>query len=283
MLHTKSCANTRFYFLPDHASRLTFASARPSLSDSYAQLEVIKMSTAAPFQILTDQKWLADAPAPTHNEDLATRIDKAVRLYNPGNCNESTTKAISAFAKLGIVALSSTSDQPLATYIANSLLNGSQSPASAEENGTDGAYNFMLSITNGTPIRIPCRSTLILSHICECLSITIRLFSTRAKTRVFGSAPTAHGLAFLHCVDSFHRTSQYLIVGLSRQVSSPLSLMPAPPPVMPSAVPPAALPHDRPVVRAVYRDGPRSKKQRRDNFSLEQDGCKQAMQETRYI
>jgi len=240
------------------------------------------MSTATPFHILTDENWLKKAPAPTHNANLATRVDRAVELYKPGDCKESTTKALSALSKLGIVALSSLPEQPLVAYIANTLLNASQRPTATGEEGTDNAPAFLLISDNKTPIRIPCRSTLILSHISERLNITIRLFSTRATTRAFGSAPTAHGLAFLHCVDSFHKTGQYLILGPSRHLDPP----PLPPILAPSpATAPAVSTADQPpspaIVRAVYRDEPRSRKLKRESFSLEKDDCEQMMRDTR--
>ncbi|KAF9271926.1 hypothetical protein BGZ68_002894, partial [Mortierella alpina] len=94
---------------------------------------------------------------------------------------------------------------------------------------------------------VPTGSRLLLWCLAQKLHINIFLFSTRSKPHFFGYnglGGTNTSIGFLHHVDSFHGTSEYLVLGHSRTPPVPGILQPVQP-VQPtlyhSSVPPASI------------------------------------------
>ncbi|KAF9559817.1 hypothetical protein EC968_006474 [Mortierella alpina] len=93
-------------------------------------------------------------------------------------------------------------------------------------------------------ILVPSRSRFSFWCLSQKLHINIYLFSTRAKPHLFrynGSNGAVASIGFLHHVDSYHGTSQYLVLGASRTSPAPIIIQPTQSTVHHSSVPPATL------------------------------------------
>jgi len=105
----------------------------------------------------------------------------------------------------------------IAHYIANTLLNFSLI------NNKPCSHSFKLTLGPALPptfIQIPPRSRLLLRHLSRRLGIRIFLFSSRSKSRQYGEDTSKPSIGFLHHVDSFHGTGEYLVLAASRNQPS---------------------------------------------------------------
>jgi hypothetical protein len=65
-------------------------------------------------------------------------------------------------------------------------------------------------------INIQTRSRLFLWYLSKKLDMTIYLFSSRSKARVFNSEGSGASIGLLHHIDSFSGISEYLVLAKSR-------------------------------------------------------------------
>jgi hypothetical protein len=195
---------------------------------------------------ITDETaWQEGAPGrPPDDPMLLTRLLAAVASPRASPSKESITEALKGLLSLGfVVEIQQETPSPptaLAHYIAQTLLNF------AVHHGTPSPFEFSLHLEQCS-INIPTRSTLLLLHLSNILSINIFVFSSRATPKAFTYAGSTSCIALFHRVDSYHGTSEYCVIAPSIHIPNP-----DPPPL---AVPPPTF--TSPVHVATFREGTR--------------------------
>lgn len=176
--------------------------------------------------VLDDPVWMSSVPACyTKDEDLAARL---LAICHQPSCiahNENQRKTLQGLLDHGVVV--DCESQGLARYIADTLLNyniKAQAPSPPAQ--------FRLVLGSGEDIAIDPRSRLVLWHLSRRLKVTIVLVSTRARPHVFAPEYSHAVIGFLHRIDSYHGTSEFLVLNKAR--TPPLNRMivdPLPAPV----------------------------------------------------
>ena len=147
-------------------------------------------------------------PAFANDEELARRLQAACDQPLSVAHNESPRITLKRLLELGLVV--DCSSFGIAQYIARTVLNWSthhEKPSPLE---------FRLELGPEQSIVIPPRSRLMLWHLARSLQITIVLFSMRKKTHVFAVERPRATVGFLQRIDSFHGTSELLVLTKAR-------------------------------------------------------------------
>ncbi|KAF9574644.1 hypothetical protein EC968_005874 [Mortierella alpina] len=167
------------------------------------------LHSASPWpRFLNDAQWMHAVPAFTNDEELARRLRAACDQPLSVAHNESPRITFQRLLEHGLVPDCSSSG--IAQYIARTILNWSinlEKPS---------PFDFRLELGPEQSIVIPSRSRLMIWHIARSLKITIVLLSTRKKSHVFAVERPHATIGFLHRVDSYHGTSEFLVLTKTR-------------------------------------------------------------------
>ncbi|KAF9080940.1 hypothetical protein BGX27_005166, partial [Mortierella sp. AM989] len=163
-----------------------------------------------------NREWLEKAPEPPpYDPDVERRFALAYSHPITSSANENTTKALQNLLKFGLIA-ECTEGSSLAHYIADTVLNHAlyKDARRDETPNEDPPCEFQLHLgAEGQTIIIPPRSRLMLLQLSDMLGVKIYLFSTRSKPVCFGSpSATPSSIAFLHRIDSYYGTSEFLVI-----------------------------------------------------------------------
>ncbi|KAF9572840.1 hypothetical protein EC968_009405 [Mortierella alpina] len=160
-------------------------------------------------------------PAFTNDEELARRLRAACDQPLSVAHNESPHITFLRLLEHGLVADCSSSG--IAQYIARTILNWSINHEKPSP------FDFRLELGPEQSIAIPSRSRLMIWHLVRSLKITIVLLSTRRKSHVFAVERPHATIGFLHRVDSYHGTSEFLVLMKTR--TPPVSRISVDPPL----------------------------------------------------
>ncbi|KAF9985323.1 hypothetical protein BGZ65_011219 [Modicella reniformis] len=118
-------------------------------------------------------------------------------------------------------------------------------------------------------VDVHARSRLVLWYISKRLGITIYLFSSRSKARLFKAEGSNTSVGLFHHVDSFHGISEYLVLTTSRHRPKESMVV--------DARPSAEFKSEYPI--AVHREGarPRVRQSRPVDSSITKEDCERAL------
>ncbi|KAF9977571.1 hypothetical protein BGZ75_010278, partial [Mortierella antarctica] len=242
---------------------------------------VIKLVVAS---VEDDQKWIEGIPTiqtsdaelsqrlltayhqPTsvaHNETLRKTLQDLLRFGLVVDClpSTATTTAVAPpSSSTNVFAIPTTIDH----YIAHTLLNHCIHTHGLNDTTVKSPYLFKLTLGQGESIAINARSRFMLWYLAERLHLNIVLFSTRGKAHLYTTQGARATIGFLHHIDSYHGTSEYLVLRTS--TTPPASTAPQ---VIPSA--PAVHPYAPATVRTATNS-------RRHQYEVSNQDCKQAVE-----
>lgn len=166
-----------------------------------------------------DAQWIQGAPQPVNDVVLDQRLQTAFADPLTWDAKENSRNALHALSQHGLVVqVLGPSNSSLPHYIANTLLNF------GVINNAPCQHGFQLRVpNNNTPITIPARSHLLLYRLSALLNTNVYVFSSRAKPRRFVSPNATSSIGFYHRIDSYHQTSEYLVLAPSSHVQPVLT------------------------------------------------------------
>jgi hypothetical protein len=164
-----------------------------------------------------DAQWTENAPKDyPHDEDLADRLSTAYTHLSKKWENENSQRALQSLLRFGLVVDVPDPSSPqhsLPHYVTRTILNH----CIAHNQPCPFKFSMRLSDSpDATSMDIHARSRLVLSFLARHLNVTIYLFSSRAKARVFKSEGSRVSFGLVHLIDSYTSTSEYLVLAKSR-------------------------------------------------------------------
>ena len=225
-----------------------------------------------------DEGWFDGIPGDltgNRSHTLKTRLHEAYKFSaSTPLAQENTQKALAVLVRFGLVVERASSPEqssvPLGKYIVDSLLNYSL------ERGRPCEHGFFLRLSSSgasdhdeiEALRIPARSHLLLLALAYRLGITIYVFSSRSKSRIFEprDATTEYSVGLFYNVDSYHGIGEYLVLASSTHLLDPSGV-----PVTPSINA-----YINPIPVAVFRESKgrsAAKRRRIETEMLTRDDC----------
>ncbi|KAF9575456.1 hypothetical protein EC968_003061 [Mortierella alpina] len=196
-----------------------------------------------------DRDWLSGVPTITNDEELALRLLAA--CDHPWiTHNESPRVTLRCLLEFGLAVNCTTSG--VARYLR-----------------TISPHAFRLVLGGPETIMIHPRSRLALWHVARILNIKIILLSTRKKAHIFTSRRPRATIGFLHRIDSYHGTSELLVLGKTRSPPVSRIVMDTPP----------ALPCPRDAATVRDFKGKARARAKKQVFEVNKEQCGEAIKE----